>query len=528
MKKLFLLFFVFVIANNIQAQLLKKLKDKVETKVENKAKSEKKAAENKVDTKIDNTIDNAVDTVKKAVTGGNSKTEKTTTGGGTTTEPTKTEKPKPATTSKPATSSNPAKKMTSQEKELYEAYLQQKHKPFTGEVPNADGLIYPTFGLNGNKLEYTDENNNGYMSRVISEKGAAGKQTVHYYKIDNNLKATPFISFVGDKYDGTGKLVPPGELGNRCFISNSSNIYYFKGLRNGSVLYKVSPDGEQTAIAGNPESYKTISDGNGSTAKFGDPIFVKDFPDGSILFLDQKPYDGKHENFPDFPEDRKSNLWRIITPDGEIKTLTDAQGKPLSQRIYSNILTDKDGYWYFSNDYDIIRFKPGNNIQFETFAKTAARQKSSGETAMKGTWWAMGPLGKANFPGIAKMCWGPNGEIYFFSITAKRFAVLKNKTVSHVTGTSDFSAWYAGNSLGAQCGSTGFSNAYEEKDGSATTTVICDILSMRWLNGQLLLLKKAMIPDPNSKGYYLPSFKFINIDKNGNSKSMPVSQNINQ
>lgn len=472
MKKVLIICVAFVITNTAQAQLLKKLKDKAEKALEKKPEPAKPAEP----------------TTKPVAE------SKSTTG-------------KPVATKPAATTTG--KKLTSEEKETAQLYAPTPYRKYTGEVPNPNGAVWPNA-----QYSFFDSNNDG-LGYFVEEGATIGKgvnamSSVHYYKVDKNLKATPYLSFEVGKYE-EGDNSKYNLLKNG-FVKTDGTILSFGGQRNGTLLYQITPDGVRTTLAGNSFNKEELKDGKGPEASIGGSQFIKELSDGSVLFTD-------------------NTTWRMITPEHEIKTVIDSKGNPIKKRFFSNIIADKNGYWYYSNDYEIVKFKPGLVVDsFISVAKSVYKNNENSEYELSKTAgkqkWVMGKLGVASFPGIANIAWGPAGEIYFYSTAADRFAVIKNGAVSHFCGNSDFKAWYSGNSLGAQCGGNGFDNTYEEKDGSATTAVICSIKSMKWIGEHLVVLRKDNVPDPNSKGYFLPSFKLTKIDKAGNAKSLPTAQNL--
>jgi hypothetical protein len=306
---------------------------------------------------------------------------------------------------------------------------------------------------------------------------------------------------------------------NKGLVKKDGNIWSFGGQRNGMLLYQIEPDGKRTTIAGSSINSNKMKDGKGVDAWITTKArIIKELPDGSVLFTDGG-YQVMHESFPDLKE--TSNIWRMILPNGEIKTITDANGKPIIKRFFSNIIVDKKGYWYYSNDYEIIKFKPELVIDsFITVAKSTYKNDANSEYELTKTAgrkkWAMGKLGVASFPGIANIAWGPDGEIYFYSTASNRFAVIKNGMVSHYTGNSDFTNWYAGISMGANCSG--------KKDGNATTAQICGVHSMVWINNKMVVINATTVTNQEN-GKSRSSFIKTYIDKNGNVNSLPAGQN---
>lgn len=514
MKQLISLLLIFAIVPSTQAQFLNKIKEKAKNAVERKADQTIDKGISKTEAAIDKTATDALkgnSEKKDKPVADTAKAEK---------HATKENKSNGKKTASPPTG-------TYQEKELHSLYNPTPYQKFEGEVPTPRGAIWPNF----DGYSFFDEvDGEGYFveNGEPSNKTVNSRVAVHYFKVDKNLKATHYLSFEVGRYEDGDNY--KHSLINQGLVKKDGNILGFGGQRNGMLLYNIAPDGKRTTLAGSSFNYKKIKDGKGQEAWIGfDARMIKELPDGSVLFQDGG-YEVVHESFPEMNE--TGSVWRLITPDGEIKTVTDAKGKPIRKRIFSNIIADKEGYWYYSNDYEILKFKPGLVIDsFISVAKSIYKNDENSEYELSKTGgkqkWVMGKLGTASFPGIAKIAWGANGEIYFFSSAALRLAVISNKTVTHFCGNSDFTNWYSGHSLGAKCGAK-TENVWgkiEQIDGNATTATICNVISMKWIGDKLVVIRPAELPDPKKPGYVVKSYKITKIDKAGNAKSLPTGTN---
>jgi hypothetical protein len=328
--------------------------------------------------------------------------------------------------------------------------------------------------------DFFDANGNGYKAVRPENRNANKKMEAQIYKVNKDFSVTPWLCYESVELFNFPQANDIFSNHSKNYVDKQGNFLFLSNYRNGPIIYKVDKNGVKTGIAGNSFHGNEIKDGKGSQAWLGrNTKFVSQTKDGKIFLIDYADGNSDEYTLLDFPNQELPNqhaILRVLTPDGEIKTVKDKNGNCFFFKPNHKIISiSENGYWYYANGGIINRFLPGLVINNEEHI--AGINPELNDPYKERKMIKLGEAKSAILFGSEPICAIPSGEVYAFNSYWNRVFLVKNNMVTEFCGNSDLSTLRI--SLRANA---------SQKEGNAKTAEIGNMKKLIYQEGNLYSL----------------------------------------